>query len=243
MKRVGIFCAAVSVIGAGALIEACGLDDSVVVEMGPASGSQDATVGSDVGIATDTGIPTDDAGHKLLPDGAIDPGDDAAVALDAGDASFPDATASDGGPCPSGQSRCATGASSTCVTNCAAQCSGSSLSCSGASASAGGAACVSDCTTCGTHTTQCFRCERSSSFAAVGTCEEPGNSSSCIKDGNYLHCACFGYQLSSCPGTTQVCRPTFILGVGACKTCGESNSKGQDCKGGGKCDTANGTCH
>jgi len=240
-KRAALFFVAAGLVTASGLVEACGLDDTVV-DVGPSGGSTpgDATIGGDGSSASRDGSNTlTDSGPKLLPDGAIDPGDDAAVALDSGDASFPDATASDGGSCPSGQSQCGSGTSATCVTDCTAQCSGSGLSCN----KSGGAVCVADCTSCGGSSAECYRCEIGTGFAPSGTCEDPGSSSSCVQNSGYLHCACFGYNLSSCPGATQVCRPTLFPGVGVCKTCGESNTKANDCKGGDKCDTKNDTCH
>lgn len=226
-------------IAVAGIASACGLDDTVITGPGGGNGATggDATIGADGSSGDGGGIVVLPDGAVVLPDGAIllDADlDDATVALDAG--SLPDAIASDGGACPPGQSLCPS--SGLCVSDCYEQCD-AKLSCS----DGGAASCVSDCTACGTQTIQCFRCGSESSFNPNGTCEDPTSGSSCIQDPFYVHCACLGYDVSQCPGPTQVCRPTLILGVGACVACGESSTKGDACKAGGKCDTKNDTCH
>lgn len=220
-------------IAAAALASACGLDDTVITGPGGAGATGgDATIGD--GAFTDGGGSADGSSGSdgsFLPDADLD---DAEVAPDAG--ALPDASASDGGACPAGQSLCA--GKGLCVPDCFAQCNGS-LSCS----DGGAALCVADCAVCGTQTAQCFRCGIATGFNPNGTCEDPASGSSCIQDSAYVHCPCIGYATSQCPGATQVCRPTLVPGVGACRTCGESGTSSKSCKGGGSCDTSSDTCH
>lgn len=232
------FVALVVGIAASTIAAACSLDDGQVTLLG-ASGDN---VGHDGSFPDAPTVLPD--GATILPDGNVittpDAGpdadyDDSAVASDA--TTLPDATSMpDAGTCPTGQSLCA--ATGTCVGNCTAQCSGSTLSCS----DGGTAVCVTTCEKCGTQTTACFRCPFDQGFNANGTCEDPSSGSSCVKDQGYLHCGCGLYDVSNCPGDDQVCRPTLIPGVGACKTCGEDNTSGKDCKANGKCNTGKMKC-
>ncbi|MEO8799093.1 MAG: hypothetical protein ABI551_14490, partial [Polyangiaceae bacterium] len=103
--------------------------------------------------------------------------------------------------------------------------------------------CVADCAACGgPQTTACYRCPIDQGFNVTGSCEDPASGSSCVKNQGYVHCGCGLYNVSNCPGDNQVCRPTIILGLGACKSCGEDNTGGNRCKANGKCDVGKKIC-
>ncbi len=217
-------------VAASALAAACSLDDGAVTLLGaPGGGSNgDATLPDGMLSADGNGLSTLDgeSGADF---------DDSAVATDA--TALPDATSTpDAGSCPAGQSLCP--GTTTCVGNCTAQCPGAKLSCNDGTS----ATCVADCTKCGAkQTTACYRCPIDQGFNVTGTCEDPTSGSSCIKNQGYVHCGC-AYDVSNCPGDDQVCRPTIVLGLGVCKTCGEDNTNGRSCKAKGKCDVGKKIC-
>lgn len=220
-------------VAASVVAAACSLNDGTVTLVGPSSdnGSADATFAGDGGGGGGGGAGLDDSG-LLTGDADLD---DSAVASDA--MALPDATSTpDAGTCPAGQSLCP--GTTTCVGNCSAQCPGAKLSCD----HGGSATCVADCAACGgKQTTACYRCPVDQGFNVTGSCEDPASGSSCVKDQGYVHCGC-AYDVANCPGDNQVCRPTIVLGLGVCKSCGEDNTSGKTCKANGKCDVGSKTC-
>ena len=204
---------AVSFVVFGAMIAACGLDDTVIDETGQNPGSNiDATILAD--------------GAILLGDGNIVSADGASVIVDAGadgtihiiadgadpdDADLSDATVADGG-CAAGSYMCTTGAGSFCLGSCA-ECPTTHDACESDHT------CVSSCSACTTDKTECFR----------GT---TGNEEHCVENG--MACAAIGGTRTycgpflfiytvDCPGNDQVCVSN------QCLTCGEGSTSGKSC--------------
>ena len=210
---------AVSLVVFGALIAACGLDDSVVDETGQNSGSNpDATILGD--------------GAILLGDGNIVSADGASVIVDAGadgaihvlpdgadpdDADLSDATVADGG-CSAGNYLCTTGAGSYCLGSCAT-CPTTHEACERDHT------CVSSCSAC-EYQTECFR-------GVAGNQEHcVANGAACTAiGGTHTYCGPFLFFTIDCPGNDQVCVSN------ACLTCGEGSTVGIKCDPGSK-----GTC-
>lgn len=94
---------------------------------------------------------------------------------------------------------------------------------------------VSDCSTCTGSPEPCITCDTSGDPYAF--CETPGGT--CRNDGpppynNSCKCSAPG----DCFASFQVCQ-----GNANCHTCGEPNSDGDACKGGGSCTASSATCH
>jgi hypothetical protein len=202
---------AVSLVVFGALIAACGLDDSVIDEVGQNSGSSpDATILGD--------------GAILLSDGNIVSADGATVIVDAGpdvaihvlpdgadpdDADLSDATVADGG-CASGSYLCTTSTSAYCLSNCAF-CPTTHDACEGTHT------CVSSCSAC-VDKTECFR----GLTGGEQHCVENGAACSAV-GGTHTYCGPFLGFTVDCPGNDQVCISS------ECHTCGESSTAGNTC--------------
>jgi hypothetical protein len=200
---------AVSLVTFGALIAACGLDDSVVDEMGQNSGANlDATLLADGAILLGDG-------NIVSPDGATVLGDadaDATIHVlpdsgDTDDADLSDAAVADGG-CAAGTYMCTTGAGSFCLGSCST-CPTTHDECEL------NQTCVSSCSACGA-TTECFR--------GVGDEHCVQNPAACAAlTGTPTYCGPFLFFTVDCPGNDQVCVNK------QCLTCGESGTLGNKC--------------
>lgn len=111
--------------------------------------------------------------------------------------------------------------------------------------------CVSDCQACIDPVSsplpiECFACESNQDpdESTIGTCEPASGAAYCL-NGDYgaafrggpgAHCDCSNTDPANCAGDTQVCVPLDRNDF--CRTCGEADTDGRTCKGGGTCDTS-----
>jgi hypothetical protein len=219
---------AVSLVIAGGLVAACGLDDSVIDETGPNSGSNpDATILSDGAILlADGNIVTpdgttiapiadaSDGGIHVLPDGA-----------DPDDADLSEAAVADGG-CAAGNYLCTTAAGSYCLGTCSI-CPTTHTACESNST------CVSSCSACGDKN-ECYR----GLFGNEEHCVSTGSACTGIT-GTHTYCGPGLFDTVDCPGNDQVC-------VGnQCLTCGEPGTDTMKCDptSKGTCSASSSTCH
>ncbi|MEO7109177.1 MAG: hypothetical protein ABI183_01960 [Polyangiaceae bacterium] len=217
---------AVSFVAFGALVGACGLDDTVIEESGGDSGRSDATILGD--------------GAILLADGNVVSADGATIIVDSGpdtglhvlpdgsefdDADLSEAAVADGG-CAAGSYSCTTGSSTYCLPNCQ-YCSGLHEACERDHI------CVDSCSTCADKT-ECFRGGGGGEHHCV---ENPAACASLT--GNRTYCGPFLFFTIDCPGSDQVCVSS------ECHTCGEPSTSGDTCSPSskGKCNGSGPTCH
>lgn len=97
---------------------------------------------------------------------------------------------------------------------------------------------VSDCSLCAGATMPCVYCARDGGATLVAHCIPRVNGTHCsdTSPSGYDTCPC-NNDPQQCPMSFEVCH-----NGSECRTCGENNTDGEDCKTGGACSENSGSC-
>ena len=94
---------------------------------------------------------------------------------------------------------------------------------------------VTSCAQCTGFTQPCAYCDTADASNVVGHCVAQGGNCAAAAPNNFGACGC-GTDAGNCPESYEVCRSQ------SCRTCGENQTNGLACKGGGSCTSNTGTC-